>query len=1310
MSGEPTVIVDADQIVVVSDTVPPPGVQDVADALAQTRAARDQAQAVLTDPSFVAVAGVTDQINTLAPHGGELAALAPHADEMAQLAPHTDALAALGPHAPALDPLALRTDELDALGSRTLELDALGSRTGAIDALSLRTTQLDDLGSRSAEIDVLAAGQANIDTVAGNIDSVNTAATNILAIQQAPAQAASAATSASQALAIYGDTATMNAAVASSQTNADTATAQAGLAQTYAASAASVVQQDLSAVTGAALHRSPNAIVAMFLYDVSKDTDGGAWVDRVGETSWMLEALNGSWLGACASEAAARAVTGAATGSYFQLTTDGKFYKLNAGAGTTQVYRGNTAKFPRLAAIVAEASNVTIYDLTQPGRPMWMQFSMSGIIGSNSGLAAVNGIVAVSNNDSSSFGIHLADFLRDSLQVYYSSGNKRSVGGIAQRPRVIGDWATQFPGAYSGGALVSAAVNAVAMTVLPDAPVDPFTGLQVPTIAVATNGGVSVIKHDGNVYNSSQTAATVDCKINGYYLYLSNQSGVSVLARYIDLRTIAAGWTPTSFPAYTGSINEISVVPQGGVVASRQTLGPLYGIDLTQLNPSNPAASLKAGIAPYYNTGWMTGDIRRCWLSSNVAESITATELVTNGTFNTDLSGWTVTQQGTSTVAWSAATAAITGDGTNSGYLSQQLTTVAGKQYAITFTNTNNITAVRVGSTTLGLDVMAAFNPGSVGTNTVYFTATGAASWLTFSRQSIGTANVDNVSVKEVIADRSYKNRPLSIYGTIAKTLTGGLSMYSGWSATNYAQEAYSSDLDFGTGAWSVSTWANIPATLTPSMFTAGPELTTNGNFAAGNTGWTTVNGTLDTSSGQAVITNSGAVEGAISNGPILSAGKYYRVSVNSVAASGGARGVAILGTSRYSLSTGVTTFIALCASSATFQIGTNSATAGYSITVDDVSVELLGDALIFDRSAVAGAYYRVGINPGGCFFAEAYDGTTTRRVTSPAAYNTAANVKARAEYSTSGTLALKVNGQPVASTTGAPLLTLSNASAVTTIGNARTLDAAFPGSIALVKASATTPTQEQSAFMYEQEKFLWTGPCTLPDAGAVVSIGYGRMQDKLMVVSAANRSFWTGLSRTSVTPVTAGSYTQCATESGVDLMARITTNPGVDVSIPAYGLREELFNRAERAARLARLTQCLDYVGGFTATTVNGSTALTNVAGLSIPSTVNPRGIPVSGSGITAGAVITDVVGTTVYIDKPATAGASGVQVTLGAVPLPTGYELADLFVDGALRTEGSTNHFTRSYDGFVEREVPVGAGWSYNSKIHANARRAAA
>ena len=44
------------------------------------------------------------------------------------------------------------------------------------------------------------------------------------------------------------------------------------------------------------------------------------------------------------------------------------------------------------------------------------------------------------------------------------------------------------------------------MTVLPNAPIDPGTGLPTPTIAAATDGGVSVIKDDGSVVDITASA------------------------------------------------------------------------------------------------------------------------------------------------------------------------------------------------------------------------------------------------------------------------------------------------------------------------------------------------------------------------------------------------------------------------------------------------------------------------------------------------------------------------------------------------------------------------------------------------------------------------------------------------------------------------------------------------------------------------------------------------------------------------------------------------------------------------------------
>ena len=71
--------------------------------------------------------------------------------------------------------------------------------------------------------------------------------------------------------------------------------------------------------------------VDVFIYDTSKDSDGGAWRKRTQDKSWYNEKLNTS-------------------------------------------IRGNRKEFPAVAILVAETTKLTIYDGDDPTLPMWMVF------------------------------------------------------------------------------------------------------------------------------------------------------------------------------------------------------------------------------------------------------------------------------------------------------------------------------------------------------------------------------------------------------------------------------------------------------------------------------------------------------------------------------------------------------------------------------------------------------------------------------------------------------------------------------------------------------------------------------------------------------------------------------------------------------------------------------------------------------------------------------------------------------------------------------------------------------------------------
>jgi hypothetical protein len=771
-----------------------------------------------------------------------------------------------------------------------------------VSALTTATTQL---------LSAVNVGKATLDERANT--SVAQAAAALASAAAANTSAGASAGSAAQALAIFGSTAIQQAAVTAA---ANSASVAAG----HAASAASVAQQDLSGVNAAALHRSPNAVTALFVYDTAKDSDGGAWRKRMAHTSWMNEPLAGKWLGAQASEAAARAVAGAVTGDYFQRTTDGRFWSLNATSGITETFRGNKAEFPALSAIVAEASSVTIYDLTAPGNPMWMRFvssasnalGTSGVLGS---LAALNGQILIGTQTSNG-GLHYIQFIRDLAGRFTGSAANSTdmIGWLAQRNNAPGRTLNGKP------LIISDMVNAVAMTVLPDAPIDSVSGLAIPTIAVATASGISVIQNTGIVRNSLSTLAVTKIAATPDALFWTTSAGVLWAANPGSLGAgFAAGGTynTTTTPA------QISL-PTSVTPGRTKAFASALGITLLRDNPSLQLSGLAAAIGSAFNSGYMTGDIRRCWLSDTGAGVVTG---------------------------------------------------------------------------------------------------------------------------PEVIADRTHRNRPLSIIGSLTKAPVAPgaqLMAYSGFSAVNYGQEAYDAGLDFGTGAWTASAWVN------------------------------------------------------------------YTTAVVSV---------------------------------------------------------------IADRSAATGSRITFGTSATGQITATAFDGTTTRVITSPAAYNNGAWAKARVDYTVNGTLSLRVNGVVVATTTGAPLLSMNNANAVTTVGNNRELNAPFPGSLALVKVGATIPTPEQGVWMYEQEKQMFRdgAQVCLPDSGAVVDLAYDDLTDRWTSVSATNEAAFSGLVRTRTAPSPAGTFTRIAKQAGVRLASRITTNPGVDITMSAQGLREELVRRNEAAAAASK-------------------------------------------------------------------------------------------------------------------------------------------
>jgi len=489
-----------------------------------------------------------------------------------------------------------------------------------------------------------------VTTTAGGV----TVVTDTLGAASAAAAAAvSAAAASSSASAASASATAASGSALSASGSATTATTQAGIATTKAAeaaaSAASVASQDLIAINQIVMS---GTFVDVVRYDTSKDSDGGAWRKRCSHTSWENETLSGNWLGSAANETAARLISGATTGSYYYDTTASLFYTLNAGSGKTVTYRGNVRQFPAQVLITVEAARVILWDLTQAGVPMWMVFDgVSSPVntnmipynymtsGNHTAVAASNAMLVVASGGS---GIKVVSFPSDRGHMQTASGYGISPykGNIAQRNSAL-TFALSTVTTYS---LVSSVANDVAMTVLPNAPVDVATGLPVPTIAVATNGGVSVITDTGSVWDLTDSSNTNSVMVaftdDGRIAYTIDDAGISRKLRVDAIPSadfaIGAGglnvkgnslewYTIGTIPSdvqLIGSSSYTKVAVAGGALS----VGSAEGLSVLHRNPATPTKGMVAYLTKDYNTGWLPGDIRGAWLADTVAETLTGTD------------------------------------------------------------------------------------------------------------------------------------------------------------------------------------------------------------------------------------------------------------------------------------------------------------------------------------------------------------------------------------------------------------------------------------------------------------------------------------------------------------------------------------------------------------------------------------------------------------------------------------------------------------------------------------------------------------
>lgn len=584
-------------------------------------------------------------------------------------------------------------------------------------------------------------------------------------------------------------TAQAQAAKANALSARDQAGAFKDAAYNAAQSAASAVAyQDLSAV---ALTKAV-AAVDVFIYDTSKDSDGGAWRHRCTGTSWFNEALN-------------------------------------------TATRGSRRDFPAIAVIVAEVGKVTIYDGDDPALPMWMEFNRT----TNSiwrysdhnatSIFAVNGIVAVGKYNAANYGgIALIRFVADNIHGHSNARGDKAQGvykgAISERNDSLG-WDTSLL-----SLLPDARVRDIAITVLSNAPIDPATALPVPTYALATGSGTLVIRQDGTVVSSAETLEAGDVVftpenelISGYYaahlrIYGPVDKFTSPTFTQKGIIAGVAGGT-VNVPFYMNSFTD------GRAFGGTGTRG---GLTKLILNSASIGSLCAAAISASYTTGWMPGAIKGAFLSDTETTSLvgaTVEDSQFTGTGATD--GWTIQATATNNNGvdqlniTTGASSNVVADKTVNG-----LTTGAWYKVQMARVSTGKNSAVFAGT--------SGTSYGTMGVAELTFKAT-ATSQVLQIRAGGAAENIaiDSIKVERADADRSVASNGLVVKGTItrAPVATGAeLVGYSGFASASYLEQLFTSAMDFGNSDFCAMGWIELNSAGYGGIFHLSAEKTSTSN------------------------------------------------------------------------------------------------------------------------------------------------------------------------------------------------------------------------------------------------------------------------------------------------------------------------------------------------------------------------------------------------------------------------------------------------------------------------------------------------
>ena len=240
-------------------------------------------------------------------------------------------------------------------------------------------------------------------------------------------------------------------------------------------------------------------------------------------------------------------------------------------------------------------------------------------------------------------------------------------------------------------------------------------------------------------------------------------------------------------------------------IAQFRAVGTSVALSVFEENKASEEDGMVAFISSSYNTGYQQGRIKGAFLSDTDTTNVTGSELVTNGTFASDISGWTQydgPDGNSGLVTYNSGKLQVNLNGYYDQGVYQDITVETNTEYVLTadldfttsFNQLDNVVYFIYDNANTSNVLKSTGALTSDGTYSLYFKSHSSNTTHRLLIRSASSGNttgvytLDNISIKKVERDRSLNNNGLKVFGTITKSAvaTGAdLVAYSGFQHTN---------------------------------------------------------------------------------------------------------------------------------------------------------------------------------------------------------------------------------------------------------------------------------------------------------------------------------------------------------------------------------------------------------------------------------------------------------------------------------------------------------------------------------------------